>query len=210
MRPLMSLSRTATRCLLRPHPAIAASCRAPLRLRAAAGGTRGLCSSASPPKFSLLEWCAANPIKLGVGVATIKTQAADLLTQTALEGKRWSDIDWKRNGLFTVFGFAYQGCFQYYLYVTLFSRWFAGAARFANQPFAAKLTDTAGQVDVLKQVLFDTMVHPLWFFPMYYTLKEALTGSPNAFEAEHFDWGKGITKYAWPALIAQCPAPNAH
>ena len=56
-----------------------------------------------------------------------------------------------RSGLFAVFGFLYMGCFQYYMYVTLFSRWFAGASRFANQPFRAKLTDYAGQKDLLKQ-----------------------------------------------------------
>jgi len=146
----------------------------------------------------LLAWCSSNPIKLGVGVATVKTQLADLLTQKSLEGKQWSEIDWRRNGLFTVFGFAYQGCFQYYLYVTLFSRWFASAARFANQPFSAKLTDFGGQIDVLKQVLFDVLIHPQWFFPMYYTLKEALTGHPNCFEAgQNFDWFKGIGKYTY-------------
>ena len=46
--------------------------------------------------------------------------------------------------------------------MTLFSRWFAGAARFANQPFRAKLTDYAGQFDVLKQCLFDVLIHPIW------------------------------------------------
>ncbi|EOD13224.1 hypothetical protein EMIHUDRAFT_459595 [Emiliania huxleyi CCMP1516] len=135
-------------------------------------------------KSTLLEWCESNPIKFGVGVATVKTQAADLLTQKSLEGKSWAEIDWRRNGLFTVFGFAYQGCFQYYLYVTLFSRWFAGAARFVNQPLSVKLTDYAGQRDVLKQIAFDVLIHPIWFFPMYYTLKEALCGHPSLFDGE--------------------------
>lgn len=128
-----------------------------------AGQARPLCSPAtSKGKSTLLEWCESNPIKFGVGVATVKTQAADLLTQKSLEGKSWAEIDWRRNGLFTVFGFAYQGCFQYYLYVTLFSRWFAGAARFVNQPLSVKLTDYAGQRDVLKQIAFDVLIHPIW------------------------------------------------
>ena len=45
------------------------------------------------------QWCSANPIKFGVGVATVKTQAADLLTQKCIEGKTWDSIDWRRNGL---------------------------------------------------------------------------------------------------------------
>jgi len=153
------------------------------------GKRRLLCSAASADAAAAKsssgswQWCAANPIKFGVGIATVKTQAADLLTQKAIEGKSWDNIDWKRNGLFTVFGFAYQGCFQYYLYVTLFSRWFAGAARFANQPFRAKLADHAGQIDVLKQCLFDVLIHPIWFFPMYYTLKEALCSENSIFTA---------------------------
>ena len=47
-------------------------------------------------------------------------------------------------------------------YVTLFSRWFAGAARFVNQPLSVKLTDYAGQRDVLKQIAFDVLIHPIW------------------------------------------------
>lgn len=43
--------------------------------------------------------------------------------------------------------------------------------------------DRAGQIDLLKQVAFDTLIHPLWFFPIYYTMKEAINGNPNAFEA---------------------------
>ena len=145
---------------------------------------RGLASEAAKKKHPVLAWCESNPVTLGVGVATWKTQAADLLTQTALEGKSLAEVDWRRNALFAVFGFAYMGCFQYYLYVTLFSRWFAGAARFANQPLAQKLTDRAGQLDLLKQVGFDTLVHPQWFFPIYYALKEALNGTPNVFDAD--------------------------
>merc|ERR1712232_287986 len=137
-------------------------------------------STSEKPSSSLVRWCEANPIKLGVGIATVKTQVADLLTQTALEGKEWKDIDWRRNLVFTLFGFGYLGCAQYYLYVTLFSRWFAGAARFVNQPFSVKLRDFAGQRAAAKQILFDLLIHPQWVFPMYYTLKEAV-GNLEAF-----------------------------
>jgi len=33
-------------------------------------------------------------------VATVKTSAADLLTQVVAEKKKFGDIDWKRNGVF--------------------------------------------------------------------------------------------------------------
>lgn len=114
------------------------------------------------PSSSLVAWSAANPIKLGVGIATVKTLVADLLTQTALEGKTFEEIDWRRNAVFTLFGFGYFGCAQYYLYVHLFSRWFAGAARFVDQPLRAKLVDFAGQRAVAKQIFFDLLIHPQW------------------------------------------------
>eukprot|EP00966_Prymnesium_polylepis_P095020 2200071-Prymnesium_polylepis.1 len=145
------------------------------QLRPRSATSAGFCSSASTPaKSSLVAWCEANPMKLGIGIATVKTQVADLLTQTALEGKAFKDIDWRRNVVFTIFGFGYFGCAQYYLYVNLFSRWFAGAARFVNQPLSAKLRDYAGQRAAAAQILFDLLIHPQWVFPMYYTLKQAV------------------------------------
>ena len=106
----MALARGILRPLCRPGPTRMGSlCRQPVRL----GQRRHLCSAAEAPvakaPSGFTQWCAANPIKFGVGVATVKTAAADLLTQKAIEGKAWDSIDWRRNGLFTVFGFAYQG-----------------------------------------------------------------------------------------------------
>jgi len=107
-----------------------------------------------------------------------------LLTQTALEGRAWKDIDWRRNAVFAVFGFGYMGCAQYYLYVNCFSRWFAGTASFVEKPLRAKLTDFVGQKALLKQVLFDLLIHPQWVFPIYYCLKEAVCGHAGAPEAD--------------------------
>ena len=45
-------------------------------------------------------------------------------------------------------------------------------------------TDFPGQIDVLKQIAFDTLAHPHLFFPIYYTMKESLNGTPNLFDAE--------------------------
>ena len=58
-----------------------------------------------------------NPFVFQLGVATAKTSAADLVAQIVAEKKSPSEIDWKRNFIFVVFGFAYLGAFQYWLMV---------------------------------------------------------------------------------------------
>lgn len=58
-----------------------------------------------------------NPFVFQLGVATGKTSAADLLAQVVAEKKSFDEIDWKRNFIFVVFGFAYLGAFQYWLMV---------------------------------------------------------------------------------------------
>lgn len=57
-----------------------------------------------------------------------------------------------RNGVFVVFGAAYLGGFQYWLQINMFKKMFPNMQRFANQSFAAKLKDTPGQIDTVKQV----------------------------------------------------------
>lgn len=52
------------------------------------------------------------PFVTNLIVATLKTSFADIVIQKA-EGKDWKDIDWKRNGVFTLFGFAYLGIAQW-------------------------------------------------------------------------------------------------
>lgn len=119
-----------------------------------------------------------NPFLFQLGVATGKTMAADLMTQTVAEGKSLKEIDWKRNGVFVVFGFAYLGGFQYWLMVTKYRQWFPTMDRFGKLGFADKLKDTAGCLDALKMVVFDVVVHlPMIYFPVYYTVKEVVTGS---------------------------------
>lgn len=63
------------------------------------------------------SFAKANPFAFQLVVATGKTMAADLMTQTVAEGKKFDEIDWKRNGIFVVFGFAYLGGFQYWLMI---------------------------------------------------------------------------------------------
>ena len=119
----------------------------------------------------------ANPFAFNLFVATGKTSAADLLTQTVVERKGPGDIDWKRNASFAVFGFGYLGAFQYWLQVNMFRRWFAGVDTFANQSVREKLANRAGMVTAGKQIAFDVLVHlPFMYFPTFYVVKEAVQG----------------------------------
>ena len=126
-------------------------------------------------------------------VATGKTQAADMLVQVVAEGKSFSEIDWKRNAIFIVFGASYLGGFQYWLMVNKYRQWFPTMDRFGKLSLAEKLKDKAGIIDACKMVLFDIFVHlPIMYFPSYYTVKEFIGGSTW----NPVDWVRdGISKY---------------
>lgn len=134
-----------------------------------------------------------HPFALQLGVATAKTSAADAMVQIVVEKKSPQEIDYKRNAIFVVFGFAYLGGFQYWLMVNKFGKWFPTRARFSKLTLGEKLKDTAGMLDALKMVAFDVFVHlPLIYFPSYYTCKEIVTSS----SWNPLDWVKdGCTKY---------------
>lgn len=109
-------------------------------------------------------------------MATGKTSLADLIVQKA-SGKDWKDIDWRRNAVFTVFGFAYLGVAQWFIYVTIFSKLCPNAIRFANLTWAEKMKDRAGQIDLIKQVALDNFVHYTFvYFPVFYVFKESIQG----------------------------------
>jgi len=135
-----------------------------------------------------------HPFKFQLLVATGKTMAADLMVQVVTEGKKLDEIDWKRNGIFVVFGFTYLGGFQYWLMVNKYRQWFPTMDRFAKLPFAEKLKDIPGIIDAGKMVLFDIFVHlPFIYFPTYYTVKEFVSGTSY----NPVDWMKdGITKWS--------------
>lgn len=89
---------------------------------------RSLKASVKPPSAANTEKAAAetakkssfakeNPFVFQLGVATAKTSAADLVAQIVAERKSLDEVDWKRNAIFVVFGFAYLGAFQYWLMV---------------------------------------------------------------------------------------------
>lgn len=135
-----------------------------------------------------------HPFAFQLFVATAKTAAADLMVQMVAEGKTLSEVDWKRNGIFVVFGCAYLGGFQWWIMVNKYRQWFPTMDRFAKLSFADKLKDKAGILDAGRMVLFDLFVHlPFMYFPTYYTVKEFVGGE----SWNPADWVKdGVGKYA--------------
>jgi len=122
----------------------------------------------------ILTFPKRRPFATNIIIATVKTSIADLLVQKG-EGKE--KIDWKRNGVFTAFGFAYLGIAQWFIYVTVFTRVCPNAIRFSNLSFAEKLKDRAGQIDLLKQTFYDNFVHYTFiYFPVFYIFKESIQG----------------------------------
>jgi len=149
---------------------------------AAATGTGGI-----------LAFAQSNPFAFQIGVSTVKTGAADMMTQCVVEGKGITEIDVKRNFVFIVFGAVYLGGFQWWIQVTQFRKWFPGMDRFANASMAEKLKDVPGMITAVKQICFDVFVHlPFMYFPAFYTTKEFCQGT----SWNPLDWVKdGCTKY---------------
>mmetsp|Transcript_14120 Transcript_14120/g.21557 ORF Transcript_14120/g.21557 Transcript_14120/m.21557 type:complete len:257 (-) Transcript_14120:1174-1944(-) len=156
--------------------------------------TKRIFSTKSPSKEAKESFAKRHPFLFQLGVSTAKTMGADLMSQTVAEGKSFDEIDWKRNGIFVVFGFVYLGGFQYWLMVNKFRQWFPTMDKFSKLPLSEKLKDTAGILDAIKMVVFDITIHlPLIYFPTYYTVKEFVSGSSWS----PTDWiVDGVTKYS--------------
>jgi Mpv17 / PMP22 family len=150
-------------------------------------------AAASASSSSIWSFPKDHPFAFQMIVATAKTMAADLMVQTVAEGKSLSEVDWKRNGIFVVFGFAYLGGFQWYLMVNKYRQWFPTMDKFAKMSFKEKLQYPAGILDAGKMVLFDICIHlPLLYFPTYYAVKEFVGGD----SWNPVDWVQdGVTKY---------------
>lgn len=68
------------------------------------------------------SWAERHPFVFQLIVATTKTAAADLMVQMVAEGKDLTQVDWRRNGIFIVFGAAYLGGFQYWIMVSKYGQ----------------------------------------------------------------------------------------
>ena len=69
---------------------------------------------------------AKYPWPSGIIITTGKTSLADIFVQKVIEQKE--EIDWRRNSVFALFGFAYLGCFQYVLYNRVYWKIFPTAS----------------------------------------------------------------------------------
>jgi hypothetical protein len=96
------------------------SCRSVIIRRTSSGSSGGNKSSNDISKLSFAE---RNPFLFQLGVATIKTSAADIMVQIVVDQRSIQDIDYKRNAIFVVFGFVYLGGFQYWLMATQYTKW---------------------------------------------------------------------------------------
>ena len=108
----------------------------------------------------LLGFPKRHPYATNIVIATVKTSICDILVQKYVEKKE--RIDWKRNAVFLAFGFLYLGVLQWFVYVTLFKRWFPGMVKFANQPLRKKLRNR--QPVMILQNTFSRLVALLFTF----------------------------------------------
>lgn len=94
---------------------------------------------------------------LGSGLTGAKTCVADVLVQTQFEGA--TEIDWRRNFVFSSFGLCYLGAFQYVQYTLWFPRLFPGT----------------GAAVVAKRVAFDQTINTgLWYYPLFYVVQSCV------------------------------------
>ena len=208
-RASSSLTAASSRSTARSSLAVVAKSTRALKATAEAAAKRNASSSSSSQNTTataattaataaavdsgIMSFPKRHPFVFQLFVATAKTTAADLMVQMVVDGKSFSEVDWRRNGIFVVFGFAYLGGFQYWIMVTKYGHWFPTMNKFASMSLAEKLKYPAGILDAGKMVLFDIFVHlPFMYFPTYYVVKEFVSGK----SLNPIDWVKdGVGKY---------------
>jgi len=141
---------------------------------------------------------AQAPFTTGFITTGFKTTAADAFAQLVVEKKE--KIDWKRNAMFTTFGFFYLGGFQYYLYNVQFTAWCATITKYAGHVGAAPV----------KTFIDQFLHHPMMYFPVFYSLKATVEGRPYVtgpdsamarYRAECFDCWKACWSLWVPCTL---------
>mmetsp|Transcript_13056 Transcript_13056/g.42563 ORF Transcript_13056/g.42563 Transcript_13056/m.42563 type:complete len:185 (-) Transcript_13056:609-1163(-) len=108
-------------------------------------------------------FAAAQPMWFSMFVTGTKAFSADALVQLAVEERR--SLDARRSLVFASFGALYQGGFQYVAFNYVLERFWRGTA----------LRNVA-----MKVALTNAILDPCFFFPTFYSLKEALANGPSA------------------------------
>ena len=140
----------------------------------------GLCTADAHPLLrSLPSLPRERPFLFSTSLTTLKTAAADVLTQRAVLGREWSELDWRRIRVFAMYGALYLGGVQYALFMRVYPRILPLASRFAAAPVAAKLRDGRGLASVVAQVALDQGIHwPFCAIPCFYLFKSLGEGEP--------------------------------
>ena len=119
-----------------------------------------------------------NPLKTSVYFTGAKAGLADAVVQTQLEGR--TEIDRPRLATFCLFGFAYQGGFQYWWFNVVWEGLFPGRA---FKP-------------VLQKILATNLISdPIFFFPTFYTMREAMTRPADALTKPFSIFCDALAKY---------------
>lgn len=107
---------------------------------------------------TLNAWTKRRPVITATMVTTVKAAAADLMIQMVVEKR--STVDTRRSVFFGTFGFAYQGCFQYWMYNKLYEQVL----------FPGKST----RMIIAKVLATNLISDPVFFFPTFYAMREVL------------------------------------
>uniref|UniRef100_A0A7S0QAI0 Peroxisomal membrane protein MPV17 n=1 Tax=Coccolithus braarudii TaxID=221442 RepID=A0A7S0QAI0_9EUKA len=124
--------------------------------------------------FSYIAFAKSYPSTNNILIAIIKTGAADLVAQMVIEQKSVSEVDWRRNMVFCLFGGVYLGAFQYWYQVNIFKRLFTNVEKFTSQPWSKKLTDIPGLSSLLVQCVMDVSIMCGVYLPTFYVFKAAV------------------------------------
>lgn len=111
-------------------------------------------------------------------------------------GKSFSDIDWRRNSIYTAFGFLYLGGAQYFIYVHGFKKIFNPAVvdKFGNQTIRQKLTNLPGLKSLFGQTFVDIGLHqPFMYLPAFYVVKEFMQAVNDVGTGEKGEYGSAKT-----------------
>jgi len=148
--------------------------------------------AAQEASWSYVRFAKTFPFTNNVIIATLKTSAADLVAQCAIERKPLAEVDWKRNLVFCLFGAAYLGAYQYWYQVNVFRRLFPSVEVFTSQPWLAKLKDVPGLAALGAQTVLDVGMLSFVYLPTFYVFKGFVFG--KTWDPQ--DWVKdGIGNY---------------
>jgi len=114
----------------------------------------------------------------GVGVAGTKAALADVCVQKRIE--KVKAMDWRRVKVFCLFGAAFCGVWQYFLYNKLFPRLVPDIDRFLALSIRQRIRDVQGLKGIAIQCSIDNFINnAIFYFPAFYTVKLYLEGSSS-------------------------------